>query len=148
MAMSLKHIKLLKQNVNWIKGEGVSVRTQKVGSLIKEELSVLFQRNFSMSEYGFLTVTDVVMSPDLKVAKVYISIYGDEARKNKSLTMLEAQKPSIRSMLGHSIRLRYTPEILFYLDETVERAVRLEGIFRKIHEQDNKEEEKGNSSEA
>jgi ribosome-binding factor A len=126
----------------------MSVRTQKVGSLIKEELSVLFQRNFSMSEYGFLTVTDVIMSPDLKVAKVYISVYGDTERKKKSFTMLEAHKPSIRSMLGHSVRLRYTPEIIFYLDETVENAMKLENIFRKIHEQDSKKEEQSNSAEA
>lgn len=126
----------------------MSVRTQKVGSLIKEELSVLFQRNFSMSDYGFLTVTDVSMSPDLKVAKVYISVYGDTERKKKSFAMLEAQKPSIRSMLGHSVRLRYTPEIIFYLDETVERAMKLENIFRKIHEQDSKKEEQSNSAEA
>ena len=126
----------------------MSVRTQKVGSLIKEELSVLFQRNFSMSEYGFLTVTDVIMSPDLKVAKVYISVYGDTERKKKSFAMLEAHKPSLRSMLCHSVRLRYTPEIIFYLDETVEKAMNLENIFRKIHEQDSKKEEQSNSAEA
>jgi ribosome-binding factor A len=126
----------------------MSVRTQKVGSLIKEELSVLFQRNFSMSEYGFLTVTEVIMSPDLKVAKVYISVFGDAERKKKSFSMLEAHKSSIRSMLGQSIRLRYTPEIIFYLDETVEKAMKLENIFRKIHEQDSKKEEQSNSAKA
>jgi ribosome-binding factor A len=126
----------------------MSVRTQKVGSLIKEELSVLFQRNFSMAEYGFITVTDVVMGPDLKVAKVYFSVFGDADRKKKSFSMLEAQKPSIRAMLGHSVRLRYTPELIFYLDETVEKAIKLENIFRKIHEQDSKKEEQNKSAEA
>jgi len=58
----------------------VSVRAEKVGSLIKEELGVLFQRNFSMADFGFLTVTDVHMSPDLKVAKVYVSIFGDQEK--------------------------------------------------------------------
>jgi len=126
----------------------MSVRTQKVGSLVKEELSVLFQRDFSMSEYGFLTVTDVIMSPDLKIAKVYISVYGDTERKKKSFAMLEAHKPSIRSMLGHTVRLRYTPEIIFFLDETVEKAMKLENIFLKIHEQDSKNEEQSNTAEA
>ena len=51
----------------------MSVRSEKVGSLIKEELGVLFQRNFSMAEFGFLTVTEVLMSPDLKIAKVYVT---------------------------------------------------------------------------
>jgi ribosome-binding factor A len=126
----------------------VSVRSEKVGSLIKEELSIIFQRNFSMAEYGFMTVTDVRMSPDLKVAKVYVSIFGEHERKNKSLARLEAQKSAIRSMLGHTVRLRYTPEIIFYLDETLDRAMKIENIFNKIHEHDSKREEENNSAEA
>jgi ribosome-binding factor A len=125
----------------------VSVRSEKVGSLIKEELSLLFQRNFSMAEYGFLTVTEVLMSPDLKVAKVYISIFGDTEKKKKSFAKLEAQKPSIRSMLGHAVSLRFTPEIILYLDETLDRAMKLENIFNKIHENDSKKDEERNSSE-
>jgi ribosome-binding factor A len=126
----------------------VSVRSEKVGSLIKEELGLLFQRNFSMTDFGFLTVTDVQMSPDLKVAKVYVSIFGDEERKEKSFAKLEAQKPSIRSMLGHAVRLRFTPEIIFYLDETLDRAMKLENIFHKIHENDAKKDEETNSADA
>jgi ribosome-binding factor A len=126
----------------------VSVRSEKVGSLIKEELGVLFQRNFSMTDYGFLTVTEVLMSPDLKVAKVYVSIFGDEERKKKSLAKLEAQKPSIRSMLGHAVRLRFTPEIIFYLDATLDRAMKLENIFHKIHETDSKNKDEKNPTDA
>jgi ribosome-binding factor A len=126
----------------------VSVRAEKVGSLLKEELGGIFQRNFSMSEYGFLTVTDVVMSPDLKVAKVYVSIFGDQERKKNSFMKLEAQKPSIRSMLGHAVRLRYTPEIIFYLDDSLDRAMKLENIFHKIHENDSKSEEENSSADA
>ena len=126
----------------------MSVRSEKVGSLIKEELGVLFQRNFSMTDYGFLTVTEVLMSPDLKVAKVYVSIFGDGERKKKSLAKLEAQKPSIRSMLGHAVRLRFTPEIIFYLDETLDRAMKLENIFHKIHENDSKIEDEKSQKDA
>jgi ribosome-binding factor A len=126
----------------------VSVRSEKVGSLIKEELGVLFQRNFSMTDYGFLTVTEVLMSPDLKVAKVYVSIFGDEERKKKSFAKLEAQKPSIRSMLGHAVQLRFTPEIIFYLDETLDRAMKLENIFHKIHEKDSKNKDEKNQTDA
>ena len=126
----------------------MSVRSEKVGSLIKEELGVLFQRNFSMAEFGFLTVTEVLMSPDLKIAKVYVSIFGDAERKNKSFAKLQAQKSSIRSMLGHAVRLRYTPEIIFYLDETLDRAMKLENIFQKIHEKEEIKETKNNSADA
>jgi len=120
----------------------MSVRMEKVGSLIKEQLSKIFQKNFSMSEYGFITITDVLMTPDLKIAKVYISVYGDKNKKRKSFDMIEAQKPMIRSMLGHSIRLKFTPELIFYLDETIDKVMRLEKLFRKIHE------EKGNNDDS
>lgn len=111
----------------------MSVRTEKVASLIKEEISVIFQRNFGMGKYGFITVTEVHMSPDLKIAKVYISVFGDAARKEKTLSMLEEQKGFIRSTLGHNIRLKFTPSLAFYLDETLDRAMHIENILHKIH---------------
>jgi ribosome-binding factor A len=122
----------------------MSVRSDKVASLLKEELSTIFQRNFAMEEYGFLTITEVRMSPDLRMAKVYVSVYGDKERKMKSFSMLEAQKSSIRSMLGRVIHLRFTPEIAFYLDESIDRVFRIESIFKKIHEQDEPRENSDN----
>jgi ribosome-binding factor A len=114
----------------------VSVRTEKVASVVKEEISLIFQRNFSMEEFGFMTVTDVRMSPDLKIAKIYVSVFGDADRKKKTLAMLEVQKSFIRSALGHNIRIKFTPTIVFYLDESIERAMNLETIFKKIHKEE------------
>jgi ribosome-binding factor A len=114
----------------------VSVRTEKVASMVKEEVGTIFQRNFPMEEYGFITVTDVQMSPDLKIAKIYVSIFGDETRKKKSLALLESQKAFVRSTLGHQIRIKFTPDIFFYLDETIDRAMSLENIFKQIHKED------------
>jgi len=51
-------------------------------------------------------------------------------------------------MLGHAVRLRFTPEIIFYLDETLDRAMKLENIFNKIHEQDSKKEDEKSSADA
>ena len=114
----------------------MSVRTEKVASMVKEEVSIILQRNFSMEELGFVTVTEVRMSPDLKVAKVYVSIFGDSQRKKKSLAMLEDKKGFIRSTLGHNIRIKFTPTILFFLDESIDRAMNLETIFKKIHKEE------------
>ncbi|HLF20015.1 MAG TPA: 30S ribosome-binding factor RbfA [Bacteroidota bacterium] len=111
----------------------MSVRTEKVASIVKEEVSTIFQRNFPMEEYGFMTVTEVRMTPDLKIAKIYISIFGDAARKQKSLTMLETQKAFIRATVGRHIRIKFTPTLMFYLDDTIDRAMNLETIFKKIH---------------
>ena len=111
----------------------MSVRTEKVASIVKEEVSMILQRNFSMQEFGFMTVTEVRMTADLKVAKIYVSIFGDAVRKQKSFAMLEGQKSFIRTTLGHNIRIKFTPTLAFYLDETIDRAMNLETIFKKIH---------------
>lgn len=113
----------------------MSVRTERVASLVKHEISAIFQKHFGMEEYGFMTVTDVRMTPDLKIAKVYVSIFGDADRKQRSLDLLEAQKKFIRSTLGHNIRLKFTPSLVFYLDETLDRVMHIENIINKIHKE-------------
>jgi ribosome-binding factor A len=119
----------------------VSVRTERVASIVKEEIGIIFQRNFSMKEFGFITITEVRMSPDLKIAKVFVSVFGDAIQKQKTLAMLESQKPFVRQTLGHNVRLKFTPSISFYLDETMDTAMNLEHLFRKIHKEEDPPED-------
>lgn len=119
----------------------MSVRTEKVASLVKEEISTIFQRNFAMEEYGFMTVTEVRMSPDLKNARVYVSIFGDESQKKKTLERLEGQKSFIRANLGHSLRLKFTPTILFQLDDSLDKAMKIEAIINRIHDEEKGKED-------
>lgn len=116
----------------------MSVRAQKVASFIKEELGMFFERNFLMEEYGLMTVTDVQMSSDLRIAKIYVSIYGDDTQKKKSMLLLETQKPAIRFALGKVLHLRFVPALTFVLDESIERAQRLEILFKQINAERNK----------
>ncbi|MBM4168242.1 MAG: 30S ribosome-binding factor RbfA [Ignavibacteria bacterium] len=113
----------------------MSIRTDKVASLVKHEVSSVLQRNFSMEEYGFITVTEVRMSPDLKIAKIYVSIFGDVTKKEGTLKMLEEQRHFIRGELGHNVRLKYTPTIQFYLDETLDHAMNIEQILHQIQKE-------------
>ncbi len=116
----------------------MSVRSERVASVIKTELGTYFQRRFSMTDVGLMTVTEVRMSPDLRLAKVYISIFGDSARKERALTQLEEERSSIRGIIGQAVRLRFTPDVAFVLDETMDEAMKLEGIFKKIHEEEDR----------
>ncbi|MFH0990229.1 MAG: 30S ribosome-binding factor RbfA [bacterium] len=113
----------------------MSVRTQKVSSVIKEIISDILQKNYSMEKYGLITVTEVRMSPDLKNAKIFISIFGDTEKKRKTLTFLGTEKSFIRSELGHGLRLKYTPALSFYLDESLDTAMRIETLLNEIHKQ-------------
>ena len=76
------------------------------------------------------------MSPDLRSGRVYISIIGGNKGNENVLHNIKAESPRIRSAMGRSLRLRHTPELFFYLDDTQEEVSRIEALFKKIHEQE------------
>ena len=111
----------------------MSVRTERVASLVKELLSESIQRRFRMEEVGLITVTEVRMSPDLKIAKAYISIFGKAEKKKETFALLEACKAGMRSDLGRNLNLKFTPSLSFFLDESLDQAMRIEDLLNKIH---------------
>ncbi len=120
----------------------MSFRTEKVSSLIKQRISEIFQENFRMEEYGLMTVTEVRMSSDLKIAKVFVSIFGDDERKKKTLALLEVEKAFVRTELGRNLRLKFTPSLTFLLDESLDHAMRIEDLLHQIHRDSDAEGEK------
>jgi ribosome-binding factor A len=111
----------------------MSVRSEKVASLLREEISVIIQRKYSSEADGIITVTDVVMSPDLHIAKVYVSIFGPLDVRENTLKMLDMKKKEIRSLIGSRIRLKFTPELHFYLDSTLDRVEVINNLIKQIH---------------
>jgi ribosome-binding factor A len=114
----------------------MSLRTDRVSSVIKEEIGALFTREFRDRSFGLITVTDVQMTPDLRIAKVYVSIFGDDGVKGRTMEMLENEKPRIRAMIGSSIRLKFTPTLQFYLDDTLDRVETINRLIKQIHKED------------
>ena len=114
----------------------MSLRTERVASLIKEEVGMMFAREYRDPSYGFITVTDVHMTPDLRIAKIYVSIMGSTEVKERTLAMLEDKKGEVRSMIGSTVRLKFTPSIQFYIDETLDRVEKINSLIRKIHKDD------------
>jgi len=108
---------------------------EKVASLIKEEMGILFTWEFNDASYGFLTINEVQMTQDLKIAKVYVSILGNPDVRERTMKMLDEQKPNIRHSIGSRIRLKFTPEIHFYLDDTLDRVERINNLIKQIHKQ-------------
>lgn len=114
----------------------MSIRMEKVASLIKHEVGMLFTREYSDGTYGLLTVTEVRMTPDLKIAKIYVSILGNEEVRQRTMGMLEDKKPSIRQTIGTHVRLKFTPAIQFYLDDTMDRVERINNLIKGFHKDD------------
>ena len=106
-------------------------RKLRVQDLLREEISLIIQREIRDPGMGFITILDVKMGEDLKNAKVYLSIYGDEGKKAAALEALKRSKNYIKFLLGKRVKLRYMPELYFVIDDTYEKAARIEEILRK-----------------
>jgi|DewCreStandDraft_4_1066084.scaffolds.fasta_scaffold123472_2 ribosome-binding factor A len=111
----------------------MSIRTERVASLIKHEIGAIILREFSSTEYGFITVTDVRMSPDLKIAKVYFSVFGSSEKQMKTMAMLEEHKQHIRGEVAHRVRLKFAPALHFFQDTTMDEVDKINRLIKQIH---------------
>jgi ribosome-binding factor A len=114
----------------------MSMRTERVGSLIREEVGTYIAREYRDSAAGLITVTEVHMTPDLRIARIYVSILGNAEVRERTLAMLERNKAEIRAFIGSHMRLKFTPTVQLYLDETLDRVEKIENLIRQIHKDD------------
>jgi ribosome-binding factor A len=119
----------------------MSIRTERVASLIKEEVGTIVSREYSSTEYGFITVTEVRMSPDLKIAKVYFSIFGSPEKQASTMLMLEEQKQHLRAEVAHRVHLKFAPALQFYHDTTMDEVDKINRLINKIHSNENRNDE-------
>lgn len=106
-------------------------RRQRIGDQIRVELADLLQHEVRDPRIGFVTVTEVRMSPDLKYARAYVSIFGDEQQKRDSFAALERAVGFLRSQVGKRLALRFVPELRFVLDETLDTSERIESLLKE-----------------
>ena len=111
------------------------VRLARLRELFKAEISAIVHKEMKDPRIGFVSVTDVDLSPDLRHAKVFVSILGDEAAKARTMAGLASAQGFIRTELGGRIRLRRVPELLFRLDESIERGARVQRLLRRVAEE-------------
>jgi ribosome-binding factor A len=112
-----------------------TVRQQKYGRLVQKELSAIFQRDRrGILGNEMITIAEVKMSPDLSVAKVYISMMLAKD-KDRTFDNLNLHKSEIRKALGSSIgkQVRIIPELIFIIDEVEENATRIESLINKLN---------------
>jgi ribosome-binding factor A len=112
-----------------------STRQLKYSKLIQKELSEIFQQDKrGILDNAFVTIADVRMSPDLSVAKVYISMLLAK-EKEKTLEKINTRKSEIRKALGNKIgkQVRIIPELIFYKDDVEENAQHLDELIKNLH---------------
>ncbi|MEM7038056.1 MAG: 30S ribosome-binding factor RbfA [Bacteroidota bacterium] len=113
-----------------------SNRQKKFGKLIQKELSVILQRDITLENAPMLTVTVVRGTPDLRIARVYISVFPQDQAEAAMEGLQEANK-EIRHLLAQKIRrqVRNIPEIQFYLDDTAQEVKRMDALFDSLNEE-------------
>ncbi len=110
----------------------MSIRTDKVASLLQKELGAIFEKELPRSG-PLLTVTGVKVTADLGIARIYISVIGSEKERKEAVGHLQNETRSIRKLLSARIRhqFRRIPELEFYEDRLFEQANRIEELLRE-----------------
>ncbi|WP_373046040.1 30S ribosome-binding factor RbfA [Vulgatibacter sp.] len=112
-------------------------RPQRVGQLIQEELGRLVTKGFKDPRIGFVTFTGVKVSPDLRQAVVYWSMFGaDEAQRNETAAGLKAATGFMKREIGSALSLRYVPDLRFVYDEAIDRGDRIDRLLRQVKEEE------------
>lgn len=113
----------------------MSQRLEKLQKLAREVLGEAIQ-GLKDPRIGFATVTAVRMTPDLRNARVYVSVLGTEEERAATMAGLKSARPVLRAELGRQVRMKYLPELEIELDRMPEEAAHLELLLRRIHEEE------------
>ncbi|MFW5718786.1 MAG: 30S ribosome-binding factor RbfA [Halanaerobium sp.] len=109
-------------------------RAVRVGELLKEEISQIVLREMKDPRIGFVSVTDVEVSGDLRHAKVFISVYGTDKEKEETLEGLQQAQGFVRKLVGERVKIHHTPEIIFRYDDSIENGVHISEIIKDLKE--------------
>lgn len=108
------------------------IRQKRLAGLLFEELNIMVGNELDDPKLGLVSVTDVVVSKDMRNVKVFVSHQDEEVPKQTVIAHLRRAAPYLRSQLAERLTLRLVPELTFHYDESNERALRLTEIFQQI----------------
>ncbi len=115
----------------------MSHRLERLNSLLRQELSDLLRLQVKDPRLsGMISITEVSIAPDLKYARVFVSSLGGVAEKEKVLRSLSSAAGFLRSELSKNLRMRYTPELDFHWDESIEHGARILELLDQVNPSD------------
>ena len=112
-----------------------TIRQERAAELLYQELSILIGNELDDPTLELLGVTNVVVSPDLRVAKVYVHQDSEEIARSAVLARLKRAAPFLRRQLAQRVSFRAVPELIFYYDDTPDQAARVDKLLQSIAEE-------------
>jgi ribosome-binding factor A len=110
----------------------VSQRTERVDELLRQEIGSIITRDVADPRVGFATITSVETTPDLRHAKVWISVIGQPAEREATVAALRRAMPFVRHELGTRLRIKRIPDLHVHLDDTAERGTRVLQLLSEL----------------
>lgn len=120
-------------------------RSYRVGELIHKHISEILSRGLKDPRIGFVTITAVDVSPDLRYARVHYTVIGSDKERKETAVGLEQATPYIRRQLASKLTIRHTPELTFVYDKSIEYGVHIETILKEIS--DESDDDSGNTEQ-
>lgn len=115
----------------------MSIRAEKVASTIKRELAEPISRIGTEKFKGLITLTTVKMTPDLQIAKLFISVFGSNISVGDAIEELENSSSELKQFIAKNLRLRYVPELKFYLDDTLDKMEHIQDLLDSVKTENN-----------
>lgn len=109
-------------------------RPHRVGEQLQKEISALLLKGLKDPRVGFVTITEVAVTPDMRLARVHYTVYGDEKQRAETQKGLKSAVPYIRRELSSRLRLRYVPELTFEFDKAQEYGNHIDSLLRQLKE--------------
>ncbi len=113
-------------------------RSERVSEEFREILAEEIQR-LKDPRVGFVTVTGVRVTPDLRQARVFYTALGDDGQKAATRAALRSATPHLRRELGRQVRLKVLPELAFEVDDSIEQAARIDALIERLHSEERRE---------
>ena len=118
-------------------------RPNRIAEQVRKEIADLLTKEVKDPRIGFVSIMEVRMSRDLRYANLYVSVYGDEKARKDSLIGLRQSAGWLRRELGKRIRIRYTPELRFFEDNSLDRVFHLDEVLRNLHQSEDQPQDAG-----
>jgi len=107
-------------------------RADRVSGLIQEVLSNLLKKDIHDPRLKMVTITNVKMSRDLRLARIYFSIYGDNSKAEAAAKGFESARGFIKRSLAHKLSLRYMPDLVFFYDESFDYGSQIDELLKRV----------------